>query len=216
MFFIVKQATVTEKLFKCVEFWGNKKLRHLNSSHYPFFSGRIVHMWNYMRSSNGCLKRDLTCPGKAGCKGGVWYLSPWYIWMWLLPGHLAWGPPGWLFWIERLPCPHPIFQVSVSILYEKPNMAPWSGSHLCLDLEASSMLLSAISHSEFCWNRNIIRERAKLTGVRFVSHSFAVSSVQSLSCVQLFVTPWIAVCQASLSITNSFAVPRFKLLLLCF
>ena len=29
------------------------------------------------------------------------------------------------------------------------------------------------------------------------------SSVQSLSCVQLFATPWIAACQASLSITNS-------------
>ena len=28
-------------------------------------------------------------------------------------------------------------------------------------------------------------------------------SVQSLSCVQLFVTPWAAACQASLSITNS-------------
>ena len=29
------------------------------------------------------------------------------------------------------------------------------------------------------------------------------SPVQSLSCVQLFVTPWTAACQASLSITNS-------------
>ena len=29
------------------------------------------------------------------------------------------------------------------------------------------------------------------------------SSVQLLSCVQLFATPWIAACQASLSITNS-------------
>ena len=29
------------------------------------------------------------------------------------------------------------------------------------------------------------------------------SSVQSLSCVQLFVTPWTAACKASLSITNS-------------
>ena len=29
------------------------------------------------------------------------------------------------------------------------------------------------------------------------------SSVQLLSCVQLFVTPWTAACQASLSITNS-------------
>ena len=30
-----------------------------------------------------------------------------------------------------------------------------------------------------------------------------ISSVQSLRCVQLFATPWIAACQASLSITNS-------------
>ena len=31
-------------------------------------------------------------------------------------------------------------------------------------------------------------------------------SVQSLSCVQLFVTPWTAACQASLSITNSWSL----------
>ena len=30
-----------------------------------------------------------------------------------------------------------------------------------------------------------------------------ILSVQSLSCVRLFVTPWTEVCQASLSITNS-------------
>ena len=34
------------------------------------------------------------------------------------------------------------------------------------------------------------------------------SSVQSLSCVQLFETPWIAACQASLSITNSWSPPK--------
>ena len=32
---------------------------------------------------------------------------------------------------------------------------------------------------------------------------FTISSVQSFSRIQLFVTPWIAPCQASLSITNS-------------
>ena len=32
---------------------------------------------------------------------------------------------------------------------------------------------------------------------------FCVYSVQSLSCVRLFVTPWSAACQSSLSITNS-------------
>ena len=32
---------------------------------------------------------------------------------------------------------------------------------------------------------------------------YQFSSVQSLTCVRLFVTPWTAACQASLSITNS-------------
>ena len=34
-------------------------------------------------------------------------------------------------------------------------------------------------------------------------------SVQSLSCVRLFVTPWTAARQASLSITNSRSLPKF-------
>ena len=34
------------------------------------------------------------------------------------------------------------------------------------------------------------------------------SSVQLLSCVQLFATPWTAACQASLSITNSRSPPK--------
>ena len=35
-----------------------------------------------------------------------------------------------------------------------------------------------------------------------------LSSVQSLSCVRLFATPWIAARQASLSITNSWSLPE--------
>ena len=42
------------------------------------------------------------------------------------------------------------------------------------------------------------------------SHSVQFRSVQSLSHVRLFVTPWIAACQASLSITNSWSL--FKLM----
>ena len=38
--------------------------------------------------------------------------------------------------------------------------------------------------------------------------SSVISSVQSLSCVQLFATPWTAACQASLSITNSRGPPK--------
>ena len=53
----------------------------------------------------------------------------------------------------------------------------------------------------------------------------SISSVQSLSCVQLFVTPWTAARQASLSITNSqsllklmsieFVMPSNHLILCC-
>ena len=39
---------------------------------------------------------------------------------------------------------------------------------------------------------------------------YKFSSVQLLSCVQLFATPWTAACQASLSITNSWSL--FKLM----
>ena len=38
--------------------------------------------------------------------------------------------------------------------------------------------------------------------------NYQFSSVQSLSCVRLFVTPWITACQASLSITNSWSLHK--------
>ena len=39
-------------------------------------------------------------------------------------------------------------------------------------------------------------------------HSVQFSSLQSLSHVWLFATPWIPACQASLSITNSWSLPK--------
>ena len=41
-----------------------------------------------------------------------------------------------------------------------------------------------------------------------MTNSFQFSSVQSLSRVWLFATPWIIACQASLSITNSLSLPK--------
>ena len=41
-----------------------------------------------------------------------------------------------------------------------------------------------------------------------IAKSLQFSSVQSLSLVRLFATPWIAACQASLSITNSWSSPK--------
>ena len=43
-------------------------------------------------------------------------------------------------------------------------------------------------------------------GVRFMREG--ISSVQSLSCIRLFATPWTAAYQASLSITNSWSPPK--------
>ena len=39
--------------------------------------------------------------------------------------------------------------------------------------------------------------------IRKEKHQYGISSAQLLSRIQLFATPWIAACQASLSITNS-------------
>ena len=48
----------------------------------------------------------------------------------------------------------------------------------------------------------------KLQVIFDILHSVQFSSVQSLSRVQLFATPWTAACQASLSITNSRSLLR--------
>ena len=49
----------------------------------------------------------------------------------------------------------------------------------------------------------IIREMQIRTIVRYHLTPVRISSIQSLSCVRLFATPWTSACQASLSITNS-------------
>ena len=45
-------------------------------------------------------------------------------------------------------------------------------------------------------------------GCRSSTGIIQFSSVQSLSHVQLFATPWTTACQASLSITNSWSLPK--------
>ena len=46
-------------------------------------------------------------------------------------------------------------------------------------------------------------EPASLTSPSLAGGFFTTQSVQLLSCVRLFATPWTAACQASLSISNS-------------
>ena len=50
--------------------------------------------------------------------------------------------------------------------------------------------------------------RPIVSGKSWTTRNDQFSSVQSLSCAQLFATPWIAACQAFLSITNSQSPPE--------
>ena len=59
-----------------------------------------------------------------------------------------------------------------------------------------------------CMNCLYILEINPLSVASFAILCFFGSSVQSLSCVWLFVTPWTAARQASLSITNSRSTPK--------
>ena len=71
--------------------------------------------------------------------------------------------------------------------------------------ERTARRLSQVSDIS-CWilfpHKNIFVERLRWGVTKWVS------SVQSLSRIQLFVTPWIAARQASLSITNSQSLPK--------
>ena len=51
-------------------------------------------------------------------------------------------------------------------------------------------------------------QRSSCCALRLGIFAWSVNSVQSLSCVQLFATPWITAHQASLSITNSRSPPK--------
>ena len=61
------------------------------------------------------------------------------------------------------------------------------------------------------WRADRSQGRRLVVPTSTLSLSFAfISSVQSLSCVRLFATPWTAAHQASLSITNSWSLLQLK------
>ena len=59
---------------------------------------------------------------------------------------------------------------------------------------------------DFYHNQLILYERVIFLDFYYVPLAYQFSSVQLLSHVQFFATPWTAACQASLSITNSWSV----------
>jgi len=70
------------------------------------------------------------------------------------------------------------------------------------------ILLLLIHNANFCLVRFPHYSLNRTTGVCSLFLIRVFSSVQSLSRVRLFATPWITACQASLSITNSQSVPK--------
>ena len=56
--------------------------------------------------------------------------------------------------------------------------------------------------------RGMWEGEGRIRRVGLVGANYCISSVQSLSRVQFFVTPWTVACQASLSITNSQSLLR--------
>ena len=69
--------------------------------------------------------------------------------------------------------------------------------------------IRCLALNRFSWNMATTKSRSHQTCFLFLYTSVQFSSVQSLSRVRLFATPWIAARQASLSITNSRSSPRF-------
>ena len=75
-----------------------------------------------------------------------------------------------------------------------------SQSQFCVQLKKGSWIVSLYPVSLF---ESILELKLWFNQDLIVFGLFIISSVQSLSCIQLFVTPWTAARQASLSFTNS-------------
>ena len=83
--------------------------------------------------------------------------------------------------------------------------------HVCVAILALQILLSIkrneIGSFEVMWMNNLESVTQSEVSQK-ERNKYCISSVQSLSCIRLFGTPWTVACQASLSITNSWSLPK--------
>ena len=86
---------------------------------------------------------------------------------------------------------------------------------LCFHIECSEFkwisvihLVSSSSHMQLCPSKPLVPYVQPLLCSKSPCHFWWFSSVQLLSHVLIFVTPWITACQASLSVTNSRSPPE--------
>ena len=109
----------------------------------------------------------------------------------------------WLYWIfpvsQVLPCSTSlVVACRLSCPAACGILAPWPGIEPGSPALQGRFLTTGPPGKSLKW---IILRAMKI--LQWFLYLFKFSSVQSLSCVQLFVTPWTAASQASLSITNS-------------
>ena len=100
--------------------------------------------------------------------------------------------------LQKFSAPHILFRCFISALYLKLTLLRINILETSLQFSFS---LLPINHGTECTQR-----RPPTTTIL----SDQIRSDQSLSHVRLFVTPWIAALQASLSITNSQSSPRLR------
>jgi len=101
-------------------------------------------------------------------------------------------------WYRNLPCPHPDFGTHHHHLFQLGPAPP-----LCFqNLPCSPHHHPLIQGYSVCWAVEGTHQTSYTSEKIPLLKCYLFSSVQSLNSVRLFVTPWTAVRQASLSITN--------------
>ena len=104
-----------------------------------------------------------------------------------------------------------IFSLSISPSNEYPGLVSFRMDWL---ISLHSKGLSRVFSNTTLQKHQFLRTQLSCLGYwearykRQLAHYWCISSVQLLSHVRFFATPWTAACQASLSITNSRSAPK--------
>ena len=128
-----------------------------------------------------------------------------HVWMWELDYKESWAPKNWCFWTvvleKTLRVPWTARRSNQSILKKISPEYSLERLLLKLKLQYFGHLVECLVGLLTCEFYEMFKEGAKSNRCKLFSK--VGCSVQLLTPVWLFVTPWTAACQAYLSITNS-------------
>ena len=92
---------------------------------------------------------------------------------------------------------------NISHTWFRPQDFPETCFSTLIHHQTTNLTPKTLMYSRFCWSFQVETKDGIISYACMCDKLLQFSSVQSLSRVQLFETPWIAARQASLSITNS-------------